>query len=63
MRVERLTPTVLRLTLHAYEMAALLAVARWAVQGAEGELPPEAIDQLRTILDSYDSATRRPAAG
>ena len=45
-------------TLHAYELAALLAAARWVVEGAEGELPRGAVDQLRQVIDSYDRATR-----
>jgi predicted DNA-binding transcriptional regulator YafY len=61
MTVERLRPTVLRVTLHAYELSALLAAARWVAEGAEGELPKEATDQLRQVLDSYDAEVRRLA--
>lgn len=61
MKVERPRPAVFRLTLHAHELSALVAAARWAVEGAEGELPPEARDQLRTVLDGYDSAMQRQA--
>jgi hypothetical protein len=56
MRVERVRPTVVRLTLHAYEAAALMAAARWAAEGAQDPLPEEAAEQLRQILDSYDRA-------
>jgi len=59
MTVERLRPTVLRVTLHAYELSALIAAARWVAEGAEGDLPKEAVDQLRQVLDSYDAETRR----
>lgn len=66
MRIERPRPTVFRVTLHAYELSALVAAARWVVEGAEGEppgeLPPEAVDQLRQVLDSYDEEVRRTAA-
>lgn len=61
MKIERSRPAVLRLTLHAHELSALVAAARWAAEGAEGELPPEARDQLRTVLDGYDSAIKRQA--
>jgi fructose-1,6-bisphosphatase/sedoheptulose 1,7-bisphosphatase-like protein len=39
-----------------YELAALLAAARWVAEGAEGEMPREAIDQLRQVVESYDIA-------
>lgn len=55
MTIERLRPTVLRITLHAYELSALVAAARWVAEGAEGDLPNEAVDQLRQVLDSYDA--------
>lgn len=59
MKVERLRPTALQVTFHAFELAALIAAARWIVEGAEGELPPESIDQLQQVLDSYDQEVRR----
>ena len=57
MKVERVRPSVLRLTLHAYELAALIAAARWAAE--KGELPAESVEQLRQVLASFDEATRR----
>ncbi|MGH2380832.1 MAG: hypothetical protein ACRDG7_06375 [Candidatus Limnocylindria bacterium] len=66
MKLERVQPTVYRLTLHAYEAAALMAAARWAAEGAQDPLPEEAADQLRQLLDSYDRAlagTSRNTAG
>jgi hypothetical protein len=59
MRIERIKPTVFQVTLHAYELAALVAAARWVVGGAEGELPEEAVEQLRKVLDGYDAESRR----
>ena len=59
MTVERLHPTVLRVTFHAYELSALVAAARWVAEGAEGELPKEAVDQLRQVLGNYDAEVRR----
>lgn len=60
MTIERLRPSVLRVTLHAYEMAALISAARWAAEGAPGELPSEAKEQLREVLGRYDEAVRHP---
>jgi predicted DNA-binding transcriptional regulator YafY len=61
-QLERVRPTVLRLTLHAYELAALIAAARLVAQKGEDELPEEAAQQLRQVLASYDEASRRPDA-
>jgi predicted DNA-binding transcriptional regulator YafY len=61
-QLERVRPTVLRLTLHAYELAALIAAARLVAQKGEEELPEEAAQQLRQVLASYDEASRRPDA-
>lgn len=59
MRLEKIRPTAFRLDLHAYELSALVAAGRWAVEGAEGEFPEEARDQLRKVLDKYDAEIRR----
>jgi hypothetical protein len=61
-KVERIRPSILRLTLHAYELAALIAAARLVAEKGEGELPEEAAQQLRQVLASYDEAARRPDA-
>jgi hypothetical protein len=61
-KVERVRPAVLRLTLHAYELAALIAAARLVAEKGEGELPGEAVEQLRQVLASYDEAARDPNA-
>ena len=60
MQFERVRPSVLRLTLHAYELAALIAAARLVTE--KDELPEEAAEQLRQVLASYDEATRRQDA-
>ena len=62
MKVERVRPSVLRLTLHAYELAALVAASRWAAEKGDGELPAESVEQLRQVLASYDEATRHAHA-
>lgn len=59
MKIERRTPTVLEVTLHAFELSALIAAARWAAEGARGDFPPEARDRLRQVLESYDREIRR----
>lgn len=58
MHIEHIRPTRLQVTLHPYELAALVAAARWVVAGAEGELPAEAVEQLKQVLASYDKASR-----
>lgn len=63
MKIERLRPTVLRVTLHAYQMAALTAAARWVADGAEGELNPEVREQLEGVLDDYGEALSRTLSG
>jgi hypothetical protein len=59
MIVDRIQPTIVRLTIHAYELSALIAAARWVVEGAEGELPKEARNQIQQILENYDAEIRR----
>lgn len=59
MRIERLRSTTFQLTLGAFEMAALVAAARWVTSGAQGELTSEALDQLRKVLESYDEQWQR----
>lgn len=53
MHIERIRPTVFQVTLHAYELSALVAAARWAVE--EGELPPDAQEQLEEVLAHYEA--------
>jgi len=55
MHIEQIKPGVLRITMHTYECATLIAAARWVVEGAKGELPEEAIKQLREVLQNYDA--------
>jgi hypothetical protein len=58
-KLERERPTAWRVTLHPLELAALISAARWATTGAQGELPPAALDQLRAVLERYDHAIAR----
>jgi hypothetical protein len=59
MIVERIRPTMLRLTIHTFELSAVIAAARWAVEGASGELSQEARAQLQQVLENYDAEIRR----
>lgn len=58
MHIERTRPLVLRVTLHAMEMGALVAAARWVAEGAQGELEPGAVAHLRQVVEGYDRAVR-----
>jgi hypothetical protein len=60
-RIEKLKPPILQVTMSAYELATLIAAARWALEGGQGELAPEAIDQLRQVVAGYESASRATA--
>jgi hypothetical protein len=55
-KVERVRSSVLRITLHVYEMATLAAAARWAAENGQDDLPAESLEQLRLVLGSYDEA-------
>lgn len=58
MQIERIRPTVFQVTLHMSELAALIAAARWVAEGAQGELPDDAVNQIRQVLAKYDAAGR-----
>jgi len=55
-QIEQIRPTMLRITLHVYELGALIAAARWIVEGTEGRLSGEAVEHLRQVLANYDAA-------
>lgn len=58
MRIERVRPTIFQLTLHAYELASLVAAARAVAKGDTGELTEEARLNLQAVLSDYDKAFR-----
>jgi hypothetical protein len=58
MRVERVRPNAVQVTLHPLELASLVAAARWVIDGAADPLPPEAVKQLRQVVHRYDTALR-----
>jgi len=53
MRIDKLRPTVFQVTLHAYELSALVAGARWAAE--QDDLPADAREQLEGVLADYDA--------
>ena len=59
-RMERLRPTVVRLTADVRDLAALVSAARWVLEGCPGRLPAEAVEQLRQALADYDEAGITP---
>lgn len=59
MELDRVRPMVLRVTLHAYELAGLMAAARYVVESAPSEVPDAAREQLRGLLADYDEGLRR----
>lgn len=63
MKIERTRPTVFQLTLHAHELSALVAAARWVAEGADGELSDEALEQIRAVIDNYDTGMKRLDTG
>lgn len=53
MQIEKHRPNVFEITLHAYELTALVAGARWAAEN--GDLPADAREQLEDVLADYDA--------
>lgn len=59
MKIEQMKSSTYQITLHTYELASLISAARWAVDGAEGELPQEARQHLLQILAGYEAEMKR----
>lgn len=59
MKVEHLRSSTYRITLQRYELAAVISALRWAVDGAEGELPQGAQKQLSQIVTDYDAEMKQ----
>lgn len=49
----------MRVTAHAYELAALVAAARFVIESAPPDIPEQALEQLRQLLSDYDTQTAR----
>jgi imidazolonepropionase-like amidohydrolase len=60
-QLNRVRPTVVQVTLHAYELAGLMAAVRYVVDSAPSEIPQAARDQLGELLADYDQGLRRLA--
>lgn len=56
MRIEKGHNRIFNLTLSGFELAALITSARWAAEGAKGELTAEAVIHLKQVLANYDNA-------
>ena len=54
MKIERARPTRFVVEFHAYELAKLIAAARWAIEAGADDLPDEAVVDLEQIVASYD---------
>ena len=61
MQLERVRTTTLRVTLHAYELAGLMAAVRYVVDSAPAEVPDTAREQLCGLLADYNEGLRRLA--
>jgi hypothetical protein len=61
-KIERTQPTRYVVELHAYELAKLIAAARWAIEAGGDELPGEAVEELQQIVASYDDELTRLGA-
>jgi len=59
MQLKLIKPNIYEVTLHSFELATLISSARWAADGARGELTPEAVEQLRQVVKNYDNAVVR----
>ncbi|MFJ6569974.1 hypothetical protein ACIQNU_21385 [Streptomyces sp. NPDC091292] len=63
MELERLRPTVVRVTLHPYELAALVSAARYVTETAPEDVPGDSLTQLATLLKDYDTQLRHLGRG
>ncbi|NLU66009.1 hypothetical protein [Streptomyces sp. HNM0574] len=59
MRLEWARPGVLRATSRAHELAALVAAARLVAESPPPEISGAAREDLRRIIDDYDTQVRR----
>lgn len=57
--MERVRPAILQVTISTHELAALIAAGRWVAEGAKGEMGPDAVAQLRRVLEGYQQASRQ----
>ena len=62
MNIDKVGPATFKLTLHSIELSALIAAARWAKEGGEGEIAEEARRNLSQILERYDAEIKKFAS-
>jgi hypothetical protein len=54
MRLEKLRPTVLRMTVHSYELATIIAALRWMVDKEPQDVPAESLQMVNNLLADYE---------
>jgi hypothetical protein len=59
MHIEKGRSRIFHITISGYELAALISSARWAAEGAKGDLNPEAVNHLKQVLANYDTAASK----
>jgi hypothetical protein len=66
MRLERIRPAVLRMTVHSYELATIMATLRWMAETKPQDVPAESLQHVTDLLADYERELSRlngPAAG
>ncbi|MES2398160.1 MAG: hypothetical protein V4549_19250 [Bacteroidota bacterium] len=59
MHIEKLHNQIFHITLSGYELATLISSARWAAEGAKGELTAEAVSQLKQVVSNYERSASK----
>ncbi len=59
MHIEKFRNQIFHLTLSGYELATLISAARWAAEGANGEITSEAVNQLKQVVSNYDISANK----
>jgi hypothetical protein len=59
MRLERIRPAVLRMTVHSYELATIIAALRWMVDEEPQDVPAESLQMVRDLLADYERELSR----
>jgi hypothetical protein len=54
MRLEKMRPTVLRMTVHSYELATIIATLRWMVDKEPQDVPAESLQMVKNLLTDYE---------
>jgi hypothetical protein len=59
MQIKKGQQNIFQITLTGYELASLISSSRWIVEGSKGELTPEAISNIKQVLNNYENATKK----